>query len=288
MRPEHLIAAITPFVEARVVPGAVVGVRSRGEIAVDAVGSATLSDADPLPVDAQVRISSNTKPMLAALTMLLVQDGVLSLDDLVERHLPELSGRRVLPRLDAALDDAQPATRSLTVEDLLTMRLGFGWVFESACPAVERAKELGLGFGPPDPPALPAPDEWIKRFATLPLLEEPGSAWRYELAFAVLGVLLARAAALPLDVLFAQRLFNPLEMTGTAFAADPTRLVPAFSRGENGLVPFDGVADSRWARAPRLLTAGAAWYRPPATFCGSQGCCWTEATGCSMPRRSRP
>jgi CubicO group peptidase (beta-lactamase class C family) len=59
----------------------------------------------------------------------------------------------------------------------------------------------GLGFGPPDP-ALPlSPDEWITRFAELPLLDQPGTAWRYEISFAVLGVLLARAADAPLDVL---------------------------------------------------------------------------------------
>ena len=111
---------------------------------------------------------------------------------------------------------------------------------------------LGLGFGPPDPPALPPPDEWIARFATLPLLEQPGSVWRYELAFAVLGVVVARAAGYPLDVLLTDRLFTPLGMTDTAFVADPQRVVPAFARHENGLVPFDGAADSRWALPPRF------------------------------------
>jgi CubicO group peptidase (beta-lactamase class C family) len=184
--------------------------------------------------------------------LVLAEAGVLDLADPVERHLPELSDRRVLRRLDAALDDTAPAERSATVEDLLTMRLGFGWVPESDCPAVERAKALGLGFGPPDPPALPAPDEWIKRFATLPLLEEPGTVWRYELAYAVLGVLLARVAKRPLEVILAHRLCEPVAMTDTAFVADVTRLVPAFARDGNALVPFDGVTDSRWAAAPRF------------------------------------
>ena len=132
------------------------------------------------------------------------------------------------------------------------MRLGFGWVFESECPAVERATELELGFGPPDPLALPPPEEWIARFAKLPLIEQPGSVWRYELAFAVLGVLIARATGRPLDVTLTDRLFTPLEMTDTAFVADPERLVPAFVRSQDGLAPFDGVASSRWASPPRF------------------------------------
>jgi CubicO group peptidase (beta-lactamase class C family) len=252
VRTERLIGAIGPFVQAGVVPGAVVGVRDGGDAAVDAIGVTAPASEDPLLAGAQMRISSNTKPMLAALTLLLAQDGVLSLEDPVERHLPELADRRVLRRIDGPLHDTGPAARSVTVEDLLTMRLGFGWVFESECPTVERAIELGLGFGPPDPPAPPPPDDWIERFATLPLLEQPGTVWRYELAFAVLGVLIARAAARPLDVILAERLFEPLGMTGTAFVADPTRLVPAFTRGEHGLIPFDGVAGSRWASRPRF------------------------------------
>ena len=252
VRTERLIAAIRPSVEAGVVPGAVVGLRHCGETTVEALGATTPSGDDPLLVDAQVRISSNTKPMVAALALLLAQDGVLGLDDPVERFLPELADRRVLRHLDSPLDDTEPARRPIIVEDLLTMRMGFGWVFETECPAVAEATELGLGFGPPDPPAVPPPDEWLARFAKLPLLEQPGSAWRYELAFAVLGVLIARAAGRPLDVTLTDRLFTPLGMTETAFVADPERLVPAFVRRQNGLEPFDGVANSRWASPPRF------------------------------------
>jgi CubicO group peptidase (beta-lactamase class C family) len=227
-------------------------VRHRGERTVDSLGVTEPEGFDPLLVDAVVRISSNTKPMIAALTLLLAQDGVLALDDPVERFLPELGDRRVLRRVDGRLDDTEPARRSITIEDLLTMRMGFGWVFESECPAVGRAIELGLGFGPPDPQGPPLPGEWIARFATLPLLEQPGGVWRYELAFAVLGMLVARAVGRPLDAALRDRLFAPLGMTDTGFVADMERLVPAFERREEGLVRFDGVGDSRWALPPRF------------------------------------
>ena len=245
-----MIAAIRPFVDAGVVPGAVVGLRERGAVILDALGTIAPASEIPLLVDSQVRISSNTKPMVAAVTLLLAEDGVLSLDDPVERFLPELAGRRVLRRVDGPLDETERARRLVTVEDLLTMRLGFGWVFESECPAVDRATELELGFGPPDPQALPPPDEWIARFAQLPLLEQPGCVWRYELAFAVLGIVVARAAGRPLEAALTERLFSPLGMADTAFVAGPERLVPAFVRGENGLVLFDGIAGSRWATPP--------------------------------------
>lgn len=141
-------------------PGAVVGVLNGGDTSLAAVGTTEPGGSRATPVDALVRISSNTKPMVAAAALHLAQDGVLNLNDTVERFIPEMTDRRVLRRLDGPLDETVPAQRSITIEDSLTMRMGFGFVFESTCPAVEAAAAAGLGFGPPDPPAAPAPDEW--------------------------------------------------------------------------------------------------------------------------------
>ena len=243
-----------PGVAGGAVPGAIVGVRHRGATTLAARGATTPDGATPLRSDAVVRLSSNTKPLLAALTLRLAADGALALGEPVDRFLPELAERRVLRRLDADPEDAgatEPAERSVTVEDLLTMRLGFGFVVEAPCPTLDRAAALGLGFGPPDPHGPPPPDEWIARLGTLPLLDQPGRVWRYELSFAVLGVLLARAGGRPLGDLLTGALLAPLGMRDTGFVADPDRLVPAFVRGEGGTLDlFDGVADSRWRTPP--------------------------------------
>lgn len=65
-------------------------------------------------------------------------------------------------------------------------------------------------------------------------------------------MLVARAVGRPLGVALRDRLFAPLGMTDTGFVAGTERLVPAFERREEGLVLFDGVADSGWAVAPRF------------------------------------
>lgn len=255
MHAAEVMPAISPFVAAEAVPGAVIGLVHHGETSFEATGTTEPAGGDPLRTDALVRITSNTKPMVAALTLRLAQDGLLALDDPVERFLPELAERRVLRHLDGPLEETEPARRPITVEDLLTMRMGFGWVFESDCPAAARAAELELGFGPPEPQGPPPPDEWVARFATLPLLEQPGQVWRYELAFAGLGVVLARAAELPLGALLADRVFTPLGMSETGFVADPARIVPAFVRTEEGLALFDGAMDTRWAVPPTFPDA---------------------------------
>ncbi|GAA4796536.1 serine hydrolase domain-containing protein [Actinomycetospora chlora] len=261
-----LVDALREPLDAERVPGAIVGVRHRGTTSLAATGTTAPGGDVPLTVDAVVRLSSNTKPLVAALALVLVADDVLALDEPVDRLLPELAGHRVLRRLDAPVDpdtgapapeDTVPAERPLTLEDLLTMRAGFGWtVDEGPCPTVEAATALGLGFGPPDPRGQPEPDAWMARLGRLGFLDQPGRAWRYELSFAVLGVLLARAARRPLGELLADRVLGPLGMDDTGFVADASRLVPAFVRGADGSPqPFDGVADSAWLRPPAFPDA---------------------------------
>lgn len=62
------------------------------------------------------------------------------------------------------------------------MRLAFGFVFDSACPAVDAAARAGPGIGPPNPSVPLAPDAWIERFAEFPLLDQPGTTCRHDLA----------------------------------------------------------------------------------------------------------
>jgi CubicO group peptidase (beta-lactamase class C family) len=226
-------------------PGAVLGISQGNDTHVEAVGSATPDGRTPLSADALFRISSMTKPLVAALALMLVEDGVFRLADPIERWLPELANRRVLRSLGGT--ETVPAERPITVDDVLTMRMGFGFVLDQPCPTLERAARAGLGIGPPDPANPLTPDEWIARFAELPLLHQPGADWMYDLAYGVLGVLIARAADRPLDDLLHDRLLAPLGMTDTGFTADPTRLIPCYTN-EGAL--FDPVENSRWTNRP--------------------------------------
>jgi len=243
------------FVDRGEIPGAVVGLWCDGEMFLLAQGVTVVGGDEPITTDTLVRISSNTKPFTAALAMSLIEEGVLGLHDPVEQFVPELAARRVLRHLGADLEDTVPAERFITVEDLLTMRLGFGFVYEGDCPAVRSAADAGLGIGPPDPSIALSPDAWIARFAELPLLEQPGTVWRYDLAFAVLGVVLARAAGQPLEKLFADRVLNPLGMTDTSFVAEPGRLPPCYVMSDSGLVEFDSAEGSRWGSTPAFPDA---------------------------------
>jgi CubicO group peptidase (beta-lactamase class C family) len=118
-------------------------------------------------------------------------------------------------------------------------------------PLIEAMGELGLGSGPPEPGVPPGPDEWIKRLSTLPLMFQPGERWLYNVGSDVLGVLMARAAQQPLEVLLRERLFEPLGMIDTGFdVASVDRLGSCYA----GDVVYDAPS-GQWAKAPAFPSA---------------------------------
>lgn len=252
-------------VERGEVPGLVTLLARRGEVHVDAIGAKTLGAGDPIRRDTIFRITSMTKPITATAAMILVEECKLRLDDPVDRLLPELSGRKVLRRLEGPIDDTVPANRPITVRDLLTMRLGLGMIIgpPDAYPIQKAISELGIvGFGPPNQSTPHNPDEWIRRLATLPLMHQPGERWMYNTGSYLLGVLIARAAGQPLETFLRERIFEPLDMKDTGFsvpAAKLDRLATSYwVNTETGALEFhDGVHDSQWNRPPVFPDGGA-------------------------------
>src|SRR5207302_651418 len=169
------------YVQRGDVPGMVTLVSRRGEVHVDAIGMKAIGRGDPMQRDTIFRIASMTKPITAVAAMILVEGCKVRLDEPVDRLLPELAARKVLKRLDGPLDDIVPANRPITVRDLLTFRMGIALVLAppDKYPIQKAMSEQLLGQGPPSPSTPPAPDEWIRRLGTLPLMYQPGERWLY-------------------------------------------------------------------------------------------------------------
>ncbi len=245
------------YVERGEVPGIVTLVSRRGEVHVDAIGMKAVEGLDPMRRDTIFRISSMTKPITAVATMILVEECKVRLDEPVDRLLPELAGRKVLKRVDGPLQDTVPANRPITVRDLLTFRMGFGQMMAppDAYPILKAASELQIGMGPPAPSATPAPDEWIRRLGTLPLMHQPGEKWMYNTGSDVLGVLIARASGQPLETFFRERIFEPLGMKDTSFSVPATRLdrltTSYWTNFETGALElYDEAMGGQWSRPP--------------------------------------
>ena len=246
------------YVERGEVPGLVLAVSRRGDALIEPIGAADLAGT-PIHNDTIFRISSMTKPITAAATMICVEECKLRLEDPVDGLLPELADRVVMRHPDGPLDDTVPASRPVTVRDLLTFVWGLGMVIAppGTYPIQQAMDDLQLGQGPPDPAVSPAPDEWIRRLGTLPLMHQPGAGWMYNTGSDVLGVLVARAAGQPFDEFLRERIFEPLKMADTGFsvpAASLARLATGYH--DNGVDVYDAVADSNW-RQPPAFPSGA-------------------------------
>src|SRR5437868_5127292 len=245
------------YVKRGEVPGLVTLVSRRGEVHVDVIGMQAVAGLDPMRRDTIFSISSMTKPITAAATMILVEECKLRLDEPVDALLPELAERQVLKRLDGPLDDTVPAKRPITVRDLLTFRMGFGQMMAppDAYPILSASNEQQIGMGPPSPSTMPAPDEWMRRLGRLPLMHQPGEKWMYNTGSDVLGVLIARASGQPLETFLRERLFEPLEMRDTGFSvpeASLDRLATSYwtDLTSGQLVVYDEAKGGQWSRPP--------------------------------------
>lgn len=222
-------------------PGLVALVARGDQTRIFPFGAMTLEGKPPIQRDAVFRLASMTKPITAIAAMMLIEDGKLKLDEPIDRLAPELANRRVLKRIDGPLDDTVPANRPITLDDVLTFRLGWGIDFNPEAPFVKASGDLP-GFGMPNP-ALPiTPDQFMQRLGALPLQAQPGERWLYTAGANVLGVLVARAAGKPLDVVFQERILGPLGMKDTAFhvPADKLgRLITGYMNQDGKLVPFE-------------------------------------------------
>ena len=244
------------------VPGLVALVAQGDQVHIEAIGTLS-AGGRPVERASLFRIASTTKAITAAATLPLVREGLLELDEPVDRLLPELVNRRVLRRMDGPLDDTLSAAGPVTVRGLLTFTFGFGMALEmftarEPWPVVAAAMEAGLAtIGPPQPDAFVDPDTWIARFGELPLLAQPGEQWLYNTGSHVLSVLCARAAGMSYDDVLRTRIFEPLGMSDTGFyTEDVLRLATAYQPTADGNVIWDP-PDGQWSRPPAFYDGAA-------------------------------
>jgi CubicO group peptidase (beta-lactamase class C family) len=248
------LKAVTDAMQAAIDHGDSAGVVTllyrHGEIAqVTAVGLQDEAAKTPMRRDTIFRIASMTKPIVSVATLILMEDGKLSLTDPVEKFLPELGNPKLLPDPATALGTAKPSPRGITVLDLLTHRSGIVTPDTTAGPLVTALKDA-------DAARAIGPDEWIKRVGALPLAYEPGTRFNYGNSFDVLGVLVARASGMPLPDFLEARIFKPLAMKDTGFVVPADKTVRfATNYGADPQTHQRVVTDqpgpqSRWAKLP--------------------------------------
>ncbi|MBN6039505.1 serine hydrolase [Amycolatopsis sp. 195334CR] len=265
---DELQELLDTHVAAGTVPGAVALVAHGDRVEVRTAGFADVESGTPMAADSIFRLASITKPIVAAAVLVLIEDGVLALDDPVAKWLPELASPKVVRTPDGPVDDLVPAVRPITVAHLLTSTAGYGFSSDFSRPAVQALFTVQKDGR--EPQHVPPPDEWLAALARIPLVHQPGEGWLYNTTSDLQGVLIARASGRPLPEFLAERLFEPLGMTDTGFAVPPGklhRLTTYYRHSPGGFERADG-PDGQWSHLPAfpsgaggLVSTARDWHR---------------------------
>ena len=216
------------------VPGAVVLVARKGKIVyADAVGFQDKPSAKPMTRDAIFRAYSMTKPMVSVLTMMLVEEGRLQLNDPVSKFFPSMAKMSVLSDPADGNSERVPAARPITIHDLLRHTSGITYAEFTRFTAIKGPyQEAGLFSSEVQGKWITlTPQQQIDALSKAPLLWQPGSTWEYSLSTDLLGRVLESITNQTLGALLEERLFKPLDMKDTSFlvpAAKVSRLAEPF------------------------------------------------------------
>ena len=236
--------AVQRHMDANSISGAVTVVVRRGRLAhLEAHGSMDLESKKPMAKDAVFRIWSMSKVVGGVGILMLMEEGKVRLNDPISRFIPEFKGMKVaviqetrrMPGPPAGPQAAPvefytiPATREITIQDLLThvSGLGSGQASASEIRKITRT--------PTDTLAA-----YIPKLGATPLDFQPGSRWSYSAAaaFDTLARVIEVASGQPVDQFLRQRLFEPLGMKDTFYSPPEgtwPRVATAYHRADGKL-----------------------------------------------------
>jgi CubicO group peptidase (beta-lactamase class C family) len=237
------------------IPGGVLLIQQHGKpVYLESFGVRDPASTQAMTADTIFQIYSMSKAVTSVAAMMLVDDGKLGLDDPVSKYIHSFADAKV--GVDPS-DEAgkrplrlEPLKRPITIRDLLrhTSGITYGFYGETV---VQRL------YGDP---LLYAGDfdnaEFADRIAVLPLADQPGKRWNYSHSTDVLGRVVEVASGQTLYQFEKQRLFDPLDMSETAYVLADKSKWPRLAK------PFPAdlfrVAGIRDPTVPRRWESGGA------------------------------
>jgi len=190
------------------------------------------------------RNASMTKAVATTAALQLVEQGRLSLDATIESILPEFGQLQVLDGFNGDKPRLRPPASKATVRQLMTHSAGLGYFFTN-----EKLLRYHQATGEPNPLS------GLKRSLSVPLVNDPGTAWEYGVNTDWLGLIVEKLSGQPLSSYLKQHVYGPLGMNDSTFA--PTaeqrdRLLRVMQRqGDGKLAPatLDLPPTSEWDAA---------------------------------------
>lgn len=234
-------AVLRQYVADRKIAGGVAAVARRGKLVyLEPVGLQSLESKAPMTERSLFRIYSMTKAVTAVAAMMLVEEGKLQLTDPASKFLPEF--KSVMVQSEGA--GPQRPSREITIQDLLLHTSGLSHRTSELYRRLQvRSRSIDLR-------------QFVANITKAPLMEDPGTRFRYSEATTVLGRIVEVSAKQSFDSFVATRILQPLGMSDTAFwvdAAARPRLTTVYQRGQDGTIaPFE-IEEVPFTEKPALM-----------------------------------
>jgi CubicO group peptidase (beta-lactamase class C family) len=253
------------YVDGGYLPGMLTYVYRKGHLVHTGIcGHMDLERGKPMREDAIFRIYSMSKPITAVALMMLVEEGLIGLDDAVHTHIPSWRDLGVyasgMPSLLADTPPSfltDPVSRPMKVVDLATHTSGltYGFMMRTAVDAAYRKAKVT------DRQTAGGLQGMVDQLAQIPLDFSPGTAWNYSVSIDVLGYLVEKLSGVRFGEFLRTRLFEPLGMNDTAFHVpeDKTDRFTSCYQPESqqgGLKLQDDARESTYATPPMLESGG--------------------------------
>ena len=192
---------LQPFVDQGSLAGAVTMVGTKDKLLdFEAVGYADLATRRPMATNTLFCIASMTKPMTATAFMMLVDEGKVSVNDPVDKYIPEFRDIMVAPVLGQS--GLQKPVHPLLIRELLNHTSGMDFAVPGENAPFDRLSLV----------------ERVRLYVKRPLLTQPGVKFHYSNAgINTVGRIIEIVSGVPYEAFMEERLFKPLGMTDTTF-----------------------------------------------------------------------
>jgi methyl acetate hydrolase len=234
-------SAIVALLDGAVSKGTVHGVAA---VVVDRSGQLVHHAAGEAGERTLFRNASMTKAVATTAALQLVEQGRLSLDSTVESILPDFGNLFVLDGFDGDKPRLRPPSSKATVRQLMTHSAGLGYFFLN-----ERLLRYHALTGEPNPMS------GLKRSLSVPMVNDPGTAWEYGVNTDWLGLIVEKLSGQSLGSYLRQFVYGPLGMNDSTFAPNTEqreRLLRVMQRQADGTLapsPTDFPSTSEWDAA---------------------------------------
>lgn len=238
-------------------PSAMTLIERRGQLVHwSTQGQMDMERGRPLQPDTLFRIYSMTKPITSVALMMLVEEGLIALDDPVHRYIPQWRDLGVFEGGAPGTFRTRPTKSPMRIIDLCRHTSGLTYGLQQRTNVDAAYRKFGYG----DPASGGTLESMIEGLSSIPLEASPGELWNYSVSTDVLGYLVGKVSGLPFEDFVRQRIFAPLGMVDTDFyvpAAKASRLAACYSFVADGRIKLqDDPQTSPYLRMPSFVSGG--------------------------------